>query len=338
MKKRHNVTHNIKSFCKLISDGTVVFNHPFQREGGQWNDEQKSLLIHSLATDFDITPIYSVGIISILDNGQSQTKYSITDGQQRLTTIADYLKNTFALLPTTQPVRIGETIYELGGLTFSELPEPVQDAIHDYSVIMFYFVNVTDDEIAEMFYRQSNGRAMSVQNRLKFKIGITAADSLNHLKQAPFIAEIISLTEAQRKRGDNERVLMQASMLLNNEDTALTVKEMNTYAEVLKQSSPAHFEMIELALLYLHTVFPIKEKRKMLNKNHVPFLIALANYAIQLDVREDMFQRWIHQFEAEENTSKDALTYFEHTKGILTSRKVKIALEAMLRDFELYIQ
>lgn len=49
--------YTIKTINEGIENGNIVFNHPMQRKPGQWNDEQQSLLIHSILANFAVPQI-----------------------------------------------------------------------------------------------------------------------------------------------------------------------------------------------------------------------------------------------------------------------------------------
>lgn len=44
----------VKTINEGIESGNIVFNHPMQRKPGQWDNEQQSLLIHSVLSNFAI--------------------------------------------------------------------------------------------------------------------------------------------------------------------------------------------------------------------------------------------------------------------------------------------
>ena len=53
-----------------------------------------------------------------------------------------------------------ETI-DVSGMKFSSLPETLQDIVSDYSLTVYYFDGITEDEITELFWRLNNGKPLS---------------------------------------------------------------------------------------------------------------------------------------------------------------------------------
>ena len=43
------------------------------------------------------------------------------------------------------------------GMYYNDLPEELRDTLDSYSLTIYYFENITDDQIAEMFFRLNNG-------------------------------------------------------------------------------------------------------------------------------------------------------------------------------------
>ena len=125
--------YTIKTINEGIENGNIVFNHPMQRKPGQWNDEQQSLLIHSILANFAVPQTYA---LQMFDGDYDS--FSVLDGKQRLTTIYEYMKDGFKLSEDTPTVNIQKRVavidengqrkqkilveeYEIAGKFFSEI-------------------------------------------------------------------------------------------------------------------------------------------------------------------------------------------------------------------------
>lgn len=331
MKKRHTVTHSLKQFCKMISEGNVVFDYPLQRDKNQWTHAQKSLLIHSIATDYAVPAVYSKGTVETTDAGYTQTIYSILDGKQRLTSVHDYLLGQYALMDETPAVRLGNHHYEMAGCYFSELPQPVQDAIYDYTINMYYFVNVTDDELADMFYRLNNGTPMSNQQKVKSKMGVKTATTLNELVKHPFASECVTMTSQQRKRAGDEQVIVEVMMLLDSELNVKVFgnKHIEAYAESMRAGKTELFARLEKAMDYLVEVSP--EAHAMFKKKHASYMLMMADQALSLSIPSADFADWMSQFAAFPPEG-----YEESVTGKTSAKKVHNAIQAVKGSFEAY--
>ena len=97
--------YTIKTINEGIENGNIVFNHPMQRKPGQWNDEQQSLLIHSILANFAVPQTYA---LQMFDGDYDS--FSVLDGKQRLTTIYEYMKDGFKLSEDTPTVNIQKRV------------------------------------------------------------------------------------------------------------------------------------------------------------------------------------------------------------------------------------
>lgn len=153
---------------------------------------------------------------------RSDKKYDALDGLQRSTAIREFLNEEYALSADTPPIRDedGYSI-DIAGKKFSELPEWAQDAIKDYSLTIYYFEDITEDEISELFFRINNGKPLtSIElTRVKAK----CLKEFQEIASHELIAE--SVTEAGKKRYTDENIAMQAWMMCFSE-----VKDFSTKA------------------------------------------------------------------------------------------------------------
>ena len=87
MLKKANISWNARQLTKMIGKGSIVFDAAIQRNL-VWDDERKSLLIHSMLSGYPIPPMYAT---------KDDRSYSMLDGKQRSNAIADYLSGKFTL-------------------------------------------------------------------------------------------------------------------------------------------------------------------------------------------------------------------------------------------------
>lgn len=162
-----------------VSFGGLDLQPPYQR-GYVWNDDFKDKLIYSLVKQ------YPTGNISVrvLDNAnQKGAKSEVVDGQQRLTTIRDFVSNNY-IIKSEWSRRIIEVIkdyYETAGvsdaavdrlvkklsnkgkvhLKYSDLPDVIKGNITSYNIPMTYIADSTDEQVREYF------RFLQNQERLR---------------------------------------------------------------------------------------------------------------------------------------------------------------------------
>ena len=219
MLKKANIQWSGKTLRNQIEKCQVSFECAVQRNP-VWDISRKSLLIHSMIEGYPIPPFYFAR--------RNDGKYDALDGQQRSLAIKGYLDGEFLLSEDTPPVT-DENGYPVtvAGLGFAELPEWIQDNIKDYSLTIYYFEDITEEEIAELFFRINNGKPLtSVElTRVKAKSILKFQEIARH----EMISEAI--TEAGKRRYNDENVAMQAWTLCFSECRDFTTKGFRPFIE-----------------------------------------------------------------------------------------------------------
>lgn len=212
MLKKANIQWSGKTLRNQIEKGQVSFDCAVQRNP-VWDVSRKSLLIHSMIEGYPIPPFY----FARRDDG----KYDALDGQQRSLAIKGYLDGEFPL-SEDMPAVTDENGYPviITGMMFPELPEWAQDNIKDYSLTIYYFEGITEEEIAELFFRINNGKPLTCVEltRVKAKSILKFQEIAKH--------EMIAgaITEAGKRRYNDENVAMQAWALCFSDCRDFTTK------------------------------------------------------------------------------------------------------------------
>jgi hypothetical protein len=143
MIKKANINWSAKQLVKMTEKGTINFENSVQR-GLVWDDERKSLLIHSMIEGYPIPAFYA---------SKNENGYDMLDGKQRSNAIGEYINNKYKLSGVPEIIAESGEQIDINGCEFTELPEEFQDTIKDYSLTIYYFDGITEDEISEMFFR-----------------------------------------------------------------------------------------------------------------------------------------------------------------------------------------
>jgi len=141
---------------RMNKDGKLSFDNAVQRNLG-WNEDQKSLLIHSIIIGFPIPAMYCN---CIFENVKTKT-YDFLDGKQRtLGAIIPFLNDEYAL--TNVPIinmdensddnegADPEKLLNINGLKYSQLPEELRDKVRTRSLNIYYYENLNQEEAEEM--------------------------------------------------------------------------------------------------------------------------------------------------------------------------------------------
>lgn len=205
-------SHTIK---KKLENGELTFDIDIQRNH-VWDCEHDSLLMQSMMTGFPIPPIF-------LTRDKETKQYKGIDGQQRSLATSRFLRDEYALHTATPDVEIEEgKFFAVAGLTYSELPEDLQNAIRDFSFTIYYYEDITDDQIQDMFDRLNNGVAFTPIERLRAK----TKDIKVFQEIAKHDAISGSVTVAGRRGFKHELLAMQMYALVNMETPTFLMKSL----------------------------------------------------------------------------------------------------------------
>ncbi len=306
--------YTVKNINEGIENGNIVFNHPMQRKPGQWDDEQQSLLIHSILANFAVPQTYA---LQMFDGDYDS--FSVLDGKQRLTTIYDYMKDGFKLSEDTPSVKVQkrkvitdengqrkqETSveeYEIGGRLFSELDPKLQDKLKDKVLSVIVLADCTDEEIEDQFYRLNNGTALTKDQKTRVLLGDELAAFVERVEAGEFFAEDSHksyFTSLQRKRGEIQTCILQTLVLVMdypfknfNNDTIMEFAKW--FRANHKDSDLAYCEEL---FNKLDMAVPVSEKpNKLMKKTTIPVLAYHIQTVDELGIPLEKYGEWIQKF------------------------------------------
>ena len=142
----------------------------FQRED-VWSFKDRALLIDSILMGIDIPKFY---LYRIEEEGKDEVNWDCIDGHQRLEAISGYLKGMF----------------QFAGREFSELSIDEKNTILNYKLTICEILQITDEEIRELFIRLQLGVPLNSGeklNSMKSKLGDFVK---NKLKNTTFIMNV----------------------------------------------------------------------------------------------------------------------------------------------------
>lgn len=192
----------VQTLVNKVGRSQIVLKHRLQRREGVWNKEAKSLLIDSLLRGYIVNPIHTIS-----EGG----KQYVIDGVQRLGTISDFLNDRFALSKNLKSVEIEDTTYEIAGLKFSKLEQPVKDAICDAQIQVYEITEYTDKDVREMFSRLNSGKPLNTTQKMTPSMSDYMSDAIFDIVSHPFFEKV--LTPAQFKSSVDQATALEILML-----------------------------------------------------------------------------------------------------------------------------
>lgn len=192
----------VQTLANKVKRDNIILKHRLQRREGVWNKESKSLLIDSLLRGYIVNPIHTIS-----EGG----KQYVIDGVQRLGTISDFLNDGFSLYKNLNPVEIEDMTYEIAGLKFSKLEQPVKDAICDAQIQVYEITEYTDKDVREMFSRLNSGKPLNTTQKMTPNMSDYMSDAIFDIVSHPFFEKV--LTPAQFKSSVDQATALEILML-----------------------------------------------------------------------------------------------------------------------------
>lgn len=319
---------------------TLSFDHPIQRQSSQWDNEQQSLLIHSMLANFPVPNVYvhKTESVEVDAKGKHTYHYSVLDGKQRMTTTFSYINGEYALAESIPDVEIEGKAYVIAGKYFEDLDEDVQQEILRFRFNIVAFEDVTNEDIEEIFFRLNNSTPLTKPQKARPLMGVDNSIFINDLLAGRFFTEKCSFSKMQLKKSDDMCTLLQGMMLLDNkyrdyQYESISADEVMVYSQYIKNNYPDECrDRLKKIIGFLDNVFYMKDKN--LKKINIPILFLVADEALKRSITGINFRRWFTAFFDEH---KDEYNQF-CSSGSIKKEKTLGRISIMQKYFEEYFQ
>ena len=131
----------LSDLFNMMINSELTVNREYQRSQGLWPQNARSYFIDTLLNEF---PFPKIVIRQVVDLKTKKTKREIIDGQQRLTTIKDFIEDKLKLTKVSR---------DYSGYHFSDLDDDIQSKLLGYEVSTDTVISATDNEVLEIFRR-----------------------------------------------------------------------------------------------------------------------------------------------------------------------------------------
>ena len=293
MLKRLNINWNARQLVKMCMNGNITFDNAIQR-GYVWDIKRKSLLIESMILGYPVPAFYA--------RRDENRRFDMLDGKQRSSAICGYLNNEYALEGVSE---------EYEGKYFNDLPEEVQDDIISYSLTVYYFEEITDEEVNEMFYRLNNGKALTAIELTRVKA--KSFEKIKELSKHEIFTD--ALKESQINRYTNEDIVIKALVMMYSEKPSLKNDFVRPFI-IETEITDSMVGAVKLALTdikkahdYLCENGHIKAAKKLYTRTH---LISLVPLAYETDSIETLAEFLIWFFTPEKRGVSVSSVYNAH--------------------------
>lgn len=357
--QKSTVNMTVAKFVDDLNAGRIDFEYPIQRNGGQWNDEKASLLMHSFMDSYPVPPVYSLlNEIMVMNDEEGEEEpvsvFSILDGKQRLTRIRDFVTNQLQIHAETPPVTVlrdGKKVsIPIAGEYFDTIDDEVRKMFLNAELSMVQINSATEEEIENVFFRLNNGEALTKTQQGKSIMGSEWAKRLTDVAKHPAMTINAQFTPLQKKKADDEMTVVQTMMIMDSIENNTELKSISSnhafeYIGKFKAESdrlvPMFNKVVE-GLDYIHEAFEQNAEKFLLKKVHMTASILTALHAKEKGIAPIRFRDWTSSFElsyrAKKNTKYIPTLYSKYSKqGTVLGAKALGRVSEMIKHFDTYI-
>ncbi|WP_426041699.1 DUF262 domain-containing protein [Brevundimonas sp. TWP2-3-4b1] len=186
--KTQTVEYDLETLAKRIDRKSIKLDPDYQRRH-RWSRETSSRLIESLILNIPIPVVFISQDVDVdAEVTEDSSRYTVIDGQQRLTAIHDFLRNKF-------PLEGLETLSELNGAYYKSLPSFLVRRLEERTVKCMRIDSTVDAQIKfDIFERLNTGSVKLEAQELR---NATARGPFNELikelAQAPYFRSLIQV-------------------------------------------------------------------------------------------------------------------------------------------------
>jgi len=154
--KTQNIEYDLETLVKKINNKIIRMNPDYQRNH-RWDNVTSSRLIESLVLNIPIPTIFLSQDVDVDDDVDDDVaRYSVIDGQQRLTAIHGFMSNQFSLdgLDVLEP---------LNGLFYSDLPPFLVRRLEERTIKCLRVDSTLDSQVKYDIFERLNSGAVELE-------------------------------------------------------------------------------------------------------------------------------------------------------------------------------
>ena len=154
--KTQTIEYDLETLVKKIDKGLIKLNPDYQRNH-RWSYETSSRLIESLILNIPVPFIYISQDIDVDEEVSDDiSRYSVIDGQQRLTAVHDFFKNNYELTNL-------EVLSPLNGCRYKDLPPFLIRRLEERSIRCLRIDSTLDQQVKYDIFERLNSGAVKLE-------------------------------------------------------------------------------------------------------------------------------------------------------------------------------
>lgn len=203
--KTQNIEYDLETLVKKIDKKVIKLDPDYQRKH-RWEDDASSKLIESLILNIPIPYVYislDVDVDEEIDEDE-QYRYSVIDGQQRLTAIYNYLKNKYPLTDL-------EVLDNLNGAYYKDLPPFLVRRLEERTLKCLRIDSTLDQQVKYDIFERLNTGALKLESQ-ELRNAIYRGPFKALIKELSQDANFISacnLSESKKKKMEDQELVLR---------------------------------------------------------------------------------------------------------------------------------
>lgn len=327
---KSSIPWTTNQIVRMCDNNSLRFDNAIQR-GEVWDIQRKSRFIDSVLRDFPVPPLYCVKTDKKVTTPKGESSvYECIDGKQRCTTLHQFRNGLFAL-SGLKPIMYDGNELDINGLCYGELPKLLQEDISTASFIVYFFSNITPDEIADMMDRLNNGKPLSGIE--KARIMAIDLNSIMEMSSHELFGEFLS-EKALLNYANEDIVIKSYIELFTPDDPSFDNRKVqevyrtHSFSDYEKSKLTALFDKTREVLSYIESNANKKAYRKVLRKtNMLAAMYYIGNSSEEVNVIGEKISAF---FTTEDNALSQSIAYNEaSTNATNRAANVRLRMEAI---------
>ena len=153
--RTQTIEYDLETLVKKIKIGIIKLDPDYQRRH-RWNNSTSSSLIESLILNIPIPIIYLSYDIDV-DTNEEGARYSVIDGQQRLTAIKNFFNNEY-------PLEGLDILSDLEGCFYKDLPPFLLRRLEERTIKCLRIDSTVDDQVKYDIFERLNSGSVKLES------------------------------------------------------------------------------------------------------------------------------------------------------------------------------
>ncbi len=235
--KTQSIEYDIETLIKKLDKNIIKLDPEYQRRH-RWDNKTSSRLIESLILNIPIPTIYISQDIDVDEETDGEEfRYSVIDGQQRLTAIKNFLKNKFELEGL-------DSLNELNGCFYKDLPPFLIRRLEERSIKCLRIDSTLDSQVKlDIFERLNSGsvklEAQELRNAVfngKFNSMAKSLSKNNHFRKVLRISTDSPEENNKVKKMEDVEIVLRFFALIDNRFTQFKKTKEKGFSNFLDES------------------------------------------------------------------------------------------------------